>query len=77
LNRWSERLARAQRQYSQFGNARLATGIAAVAVTGFSIGTSMISPWWLAAPVVIFVVLAIVLHRLDQEREASTRGVAY
>jgi hypothetical protein len=70
-------LSRAQRQYSQFGNARLATGIAAVVVTGFSIGTSTISPWWLAAPVAIFVVLAIVLHQLDKEREAATRGVAY
>jgi hypothetical protein len=77
LTHWSERLARAQRQYDQFGNARLATGIAAVAVTGFSIGTSMISPWWLALPVAIFVVLAIVLSRLDQERDAATRGVAY
>jgi hypothetical protein len=77
LKSWSERLARAQHQYSQFGNARLATGIAALVVTGFSIGTSMISPWWLAAPVAIFVVLAIVLHRLDEEREAATRGVAY
>jgi hypothetical protein len=46
-------------------------------MTGFSIGTSMISPWWLAAPVVIFVILAIELHRLDQERESSKRGVAY
>jgi hypothetical protein len=68
---------RAQRQYSQFGNARLATGIAVVVLTGFSIGASMISPWWLAAPVGIFVVLAVLLHRLDGERESATRGVAY
>lgn len=77
LNGWSSRLARAQRQYSQFGNARLATGIAAVAVTGFSIGASIISPWWLVLPVAIFIVLAVLLHRLDQEREAAMRGVAY
>jgi hypothetical protein len=68
---------RAQRQYSQFGNARLATGIAALAVAGFSIGVPMISAWWLAAPLGIFVALAIVLGRLDQERQAATRGVAY
>ena len=37
----------------------------------------MISPWWLIAPIVIFVVLAIVLHRLDGERDAATRGAAY
>jgi MutS domain V/MutS domain III len=77
LNGWSERLARAQHLYSQFGNARLATGIAALAVAGFSIGVSMISPWWLTVPLGIFVVLAIALHRLDGEREAATRGVAY
>jgi hypothetical protein len=77
LNKWSERLARAQRQYSQFGNARLATGITAVAIAGFSIGVSMISPWWLLAPVGIFVVLAVILDRLDRERESAKRGVAY
>jgi hypothetical protein len=77
LNGWSERLARAQHLYSQFGNARLATGIAALAVAGFSIGVSMISPWWLTVPLGIFVVLAIALHRLDGERETATRGVAY
>ncbi len=46
-------------------------------VAGFSIGVSMISPWWLAAPLGIFVGLAIALDRLDQEREAATRGVAF
>lgn len=77
LKRWNEKLARAQRQYSQFGNARLATGIAALAVAGFSIGVAMISPLWLIAPLVVFVILAIVLHRLDRDREAAARGVAY
>ena len=77
LTSWGGRLARAQRQYSQFGNARLGTGIAAVLVVGFSIGVRMISPWWLMAPLVIFVALAIALHRLDSERQAATRGVAY
>jgi MutS domain V len=77
LKSWSDRLERAQRQYSQFGNARLATGIAAVAVIGFSVGVAMISPWWLAVPVGIFVVLAIALSRLDRERNAAARGVTY
>jgi hypothetical protein len=77
FNGWSERLARAERRYSEFGNARLATGVAAVAVTGFSIGTSMISVWWLVVPVAIFIVLAVILHRLDEEREAAKRGVGY
>jgi hypothetical protein len=77
LSGWNLRLERAQRRYNQLGNARLATGIAAVAVAGVSIGVSMISPWWLIAPLVIFVALAITLYRLDGEREAATRGVAY
>jgi hypothetical protein len=77
LKSWSERLARAQRQYNKLGNARLATGIAAVVMTGLSIGVSILSPWWLIAPLVVFVALAIALHRLDAERDASTRGVAY
>lgn len=77
LSGWNLRLERAQRRYNQLGNARLATGIAAVAVAGSSIGVSMISPWWLIAPLVIFVALAITLYRLDGEREAATRGVAY
>ncbi len=77
LSAWSQRLARAERRYSQFGNARLATGIAAVVVTGFSIGTRTISPWWLVVPGAIFSVLWIVLERLDGERQAATRGVAY
>jgi hypothetical protein len=77
LNGWSRRLALAQRRYSQFGNARLATGIVAVVMTGFSIGTTMISAWWLVVPGVVFIALAIVLQRLDREREAATRGVAY
>jgi MutS domain V len=77
LSKWSERLARAERRYSQFGNARLATGITAVAVVGLSIGLSKISPWWILLPLGVFVALTIVLSRLDDERESSKRGVAY
>ena len=77
LSKWSVRLARAERRYSQFGNARLATGIAAVAVIGLSIGVSRISPWWFLLPFCAFIALTIVLTRLDEERESSKRGVAY
>jgi len=77
LTGWRERLARAQYRYSQFGNARLATGIAAVAVIGLSIGVSRISAWWFLLPFCVFVALTIVLSRLDDERESSKRGVAY
>lgn len=74
---WDARLARARRLYSQLGNARLATGIAGLIVVGLSVGVSRISLWWVLAPLGIFVVLAVALGRLDQEREAATRGVLY
>ncbi|HVO98321.1 MAG TPA: hypothetical protein VMT15_09660 [Bryobacteraceae bacterium] len=77
LNGWKARQERAERQYRQFGNARLATGIAAVAVVGFSVGVAFISPWWLVLPAGVFIALSMVLERLDAEREAGARGVAY
>ena len=77
LNGWSGRLERAQRQYRRFGNARLATGIAAVAMVGLSVGVAVISPWWLTLPVGVFFALSMVLERLEAEREAGARGVAY
>ena len=77
LAEWRTRLERARTQYRQFGNARLATGLAAVAAVGFSIGTPVISPWWIVLPAGVFVVLAILLYHLDAERGAGERGVAY
>jgi hypothetical protein len=77
LAQWRVRLETARTRYRQFGNARLATGLAVVAAVGFSIGTPVISPWWIALPVSVFVVLAVLLHRLDAERGAAERGVAY
>jgi hypothetical protein len=77
LTDFSGRLTRTQSLYRQLGNARLATGIAALLVAGASIGVSMISTWWLVLPLIVFIVLAVCLHRLDRDRDASTRAVAY
>lgn len=66
-----------QRRHRVAGNARLATGLGAVAIAGVSIGVSWISPWWLLIPGVTFVALAIYLSRVERSLEAASRGVAY
>jgi hypothetical protein len=59
------------------GNARLVTGLAAVAIAALSLGAGRISPWWLLLPLVVFVAQAIVHDRIDRQRAAAARGVAY
>ncbi len=46
-------------------------------MVGISVGVAVISPWWLVLPVGVFIVLSMVLERLEAEREAGARGVAY
>lgn len=77
LEHWREIHSRAQRRFHQLGNARLATGIAGVAVAALAIGAGWISPWWLAAPVCLFIGLALMHERVDRARLAGARGVAY
>jgi len=66
-----------QRRHRLIGNARVLTGLAVVAVAGVSIGGGWISPWWLLIPALVFLVLAIVLTRLERSLDAAGRGVSY
>jgi hypothetical protein len=77
LVKFERRSTLAERDYRRFGNARLVTGLAAVAIAGVSIGVNAISPWWLAVPIVGFIALTILLSKLDDERQTAARGVAY
>ena len=77
LEFWRAAHARAAAKFRQLGNARLLTAIAAVAIAGFSFGGGWISAWWLIAPVVVFIVLAVVFDRVDRARTAAARGIAY
>jgi hypothetical protein len=61
----------------QLGNARLATGLAAVAIAALAIGAGVLPPWWLLLPLIIFIVLAILHDRADKQRDAALRGTAY
>jgi hypothetical protein len=66
-----------QQRHRLIGNARVLTGLAAVAIAGISIGGGWISVWWLVAPAVVFVALAIVHSRVERSFEAASRGVSY
>lgn len=76
----SERL---ERQFRRIGNARLAAGIAAVAVAFLVFGEVWISVWWLLVPIALFGALvgvhARVVERLEREKRAIQfyeRGIA-
>jgi hypothetical protein len=75
--KWQAELSETERSSHRLGNARLATGLAAVAIAGLSIGAGWFSPWWLMAPLLVFIALAVVHDRVDRRRAASSRGSAY
>jgi hypothetical protein len=75
--RWRTELAGSAVRSRQLGNARLVTGLAAVAIAGLAIGAGALSPWWLLVPLVVFVVLAILHDRADKRHDAALRGTAY
>jgi hypothetical protein len=74
---WRQDRERWNRRYRQLGNARLAVGVAAVAIAALSLGGSWISPWWLLAPVVVFIPMAVVHGRVDDSLKRASRGVSY
>ena len=68
---------RYRRRYRQLGNARLATGVTALAIAAASLGASWISAWWLLAPVLVFIPMAIVHGRVDDSLKKAARAVSY
>jgi len=77
LERWQTELTASGVRSRQLGNARLVTGLTAVAIAGLAIGAGVLSPWWLLVPVVVFVVLAVMHDRADKRHDAALRGTAY
>jgi len=77
LERYQRERATAERRYRQLGNARLLTGVAAVAMAACSLGGEWISVWWMLLPVAVFIGLARVHSGVEQARSAAARGVAY
>ncbi len=77
LERWQTAYAASGVRSRKLGNARLVTGLAAVAVAALAIGAGVFSPWWLLVPLAVFVVLAVMHDRADKRRDAALRGTAY
>jgi hypothetical protein len=75
--RWRTYEGRFQRQFIRIGNARLVTGIAFAVLAGFVFVAHELSPWWLLAPVVVFVALAIVHSRVIKQRAFASRAIRY
>jgi hypothetical protein len=77
LQHWRTTHQQSEKQYRTLVRARLGVGLAAVAIAALALGATLISPWWLLAPVVVFVVLAVLHSRVDETRTKSARAVAY
>src|SRR5215467_10786347 len=52
-------------------------GLAAASIAAASLGGGWISAWWLLAPVLVFVPMAIVHGRVDGSLKRSSRAIAY
>ena len=77
LAEWREARTQKDRRYRQLGNVRLGTGLAAVAIAAASLGGGWISPWWMLAPLLVFIPLGVVLSRVDDSLRKATRAVSY
>jgi hypothetical protein len=77
LARFEQAREQGQRHFRQMGNARLGTGLAALLAAAASLGAGWIPPWWLLAPLALFVFLAWKQDRIERALTAATRGVAF
>ena len=50
----------------RIGNLRLVVAIAAVAIAFFVFGETLISPWWLLPPLIIFAILVVIHSRMEE-----------
>ncbi|MEP6963358.1 MAG: DNA mismatch repair protein MutS, partial [Acidobacteriota bacterium] len=75
--RWSTELARVLRRQHILGNARLAAGLAMAGVAAAALGSAWISPWWLLAPGVALLVMAILHPRSVREAQRAARSTAF
>jgi hypothetical protein len=75
--RWRTFESRFQRQFIQIGNARLVTGIVFAMLAGFVFVARDLSPWWLLAPVIVFIALTIVHARVIRQRAFASRAIRY
>jgi MutS-like protein len=68
---------REQKRFRLIGNARLATGIAGAAMAFFVFGETVIPPWFLTIPALLFWVLVVMHARVVESLERANRAVTF
>ncbi|HLH41913.1 MAG TPA: hypothetical protein VKV74_02915 [Bryobacteraceae bacterium] len=77
LKRFQDDHERLNRRFRQLGNARLVTGLSALAIAAASLGAAWISAGWLLAPVLVFIPLLVVHGRVDASMKRASRAAGY
>ncbi len=77
LERFLGERKESEQAFRKLGNARLAVGLAGVAMATAAFGPGWISAWWLLTVVGVFVALAVQHERVDRRLAASNRAAAY
>jgi MutS-like protein len=79
-NRLADRRAVSERHSRLFrwiGNARLLSALAGLILAFFVFGETVVSPWWLLAPAVLFTALVVIHARVVERLERANRAVAF
>lgn len=71
------RVARFEKIHIQLGNVRLLLAVIAAVLAWTSLRSHLLSPWWLAAPVVAFACVAYWHSRILRSRELAERAVKF
>ncbi len=74
---WQTVAAQNERRFIAIGNIRLAILIAGLAMAWLAFGAKTLHPWWLAAPVTAFLILARFLSDAERAREMARRALAH
>src|SRR5207244_12343525 len=72
-----ERAANSRRFEERISRARLGVALTAALIAWLAFGAAVLSPWWLAAPVVAFVALVAVHGRVRWRRRQAERRAAF
>lgn len=77
LDKRREAHASYERLHRVIGNIRLAVAFGAVALGFFVFGKPIISAWWLAVPLAVFIALAVRHSRVIEQRDRTERAVRF
>jgi hypothetical protein len=71
------RVARFEKIHIRLGNIRLLLAVITAALAWMSLRSRLLSPWWLAAPIVVFVCIAYWHSRILRSQELARRSVDF